>query len=456
MSDISSFTSVDLINYATLNLGLFFCIVLVIMMQPGFLLLEVGSVSRRNALNDAFKNSLDLCVGGLAYWLVGHTIYTGDAGLLELFTAIGLAQPLSQPQALIQAEDTLQFLYQMAFAATGATICSAAVTGRIWSITYLMFVAVFSGFIYPLVAFLAWNPASILAGSYTDFAGGVVVHACGAAAGLAGTLLLRPRLGYNGYDPMRLGRERLFRIAARHAPHNVPMAALGVFLLWLGWYGFNGGTAFLNGVPLSAEGGGEPLQDLMRTLGNIAIATTLAPCAAAAATLLIRLLMREDLDLLETLNSLVAGLVAVTAGAHLFSAPQAILVGVAAAVIYRLARRLFVRLTIDDPVSAIAAHGLTGVAGAVAVAFVLPGSVAANAAQQLGASVGLVAMVFLLSLLAFKLVEAIALLCVTLAAPEKVRKIWRHGALRIHHDVEMSGIDETLHGQDAYSFLAKD
>nr|MBX2856341.1 hypothetical protein [Paracoccaceae bacterium] len=300
MADISGFTSIDLFTYGILNLGLFFCIVLVIMMQPGFLLLEVGSVSRRNALNDAFKNSLDLCVGGLAYWLIGHTIFTADAGLLEAFIAVGLAQPLTQPQELVHAEENLRFLYQLVFAATGATICSAAVTGRIWSLTYLMFVAVFSGLIYPLIAFLAWNPASILANSFTDFAGGIVVHACGAAAGLAGTLLLRPRLGYNGYDPTRLGRERLFRIAARHAPHNVPMAALGVFLLWLGWYGFNGGTALLNGVPLSGEGDATQLQALMRSIGDIAVATTLAPCAAAAGTVLIRLMMREDLDLLET------------------------------------------------------------------------------------------------------------------------------------------------------------
>ena len=456
MDILNIVTPADFGLFAALNIGVLLAAILVFMMQPGFMLLEVGSISRKNALNDAFKNALDFCICAIAFWLIGYDIITGESIVVEGLRLIGLVRPVLDNPVVITASEPLIFLFQLAFASTAVTICSGAVTARVWPGTYLLFVCMFASVIYPVVAFLVWNPAGVLYGVLSDFAGSIVVHSAGAAAGLAGTLLLRPRIGFNGYNPVGLTREQLFKIAARHAPHNLPLAALGVFFLWIGWYGFNAGTLLVNGVVPSPSGNPTEaalrLNQVMTELGDIAVATALAPASAALTMALYRFVRRQDIDLLETLNAALAGLVAVTAGANGYSPGQAILVGAGAALVFRVVRSGLVRASIDDPVGAIAVHGLTGVYGVVAVALTQPDNAPLFAFQQGAFGLIVIAGVFLASLAAFKIAQFVSSLAAVATGRQNIRDVWSENMLRIDPRTEITGIDETLHGQDAYNF----
>ncbi|MCI4665224.1 MAG: hypothetical protein MRY74_10940 [Neomegalonema sp.] len=456
MDLIPSPTDLDFSIFFGLNIILFVAAILVLLMQPGFMMLETGAVSRLNAINDIYKNLLDICFGAVAFWLVGWDILTGASPLTPLLSQIGLAA--AEPAAtatVIKPDPTINFLFQLGFATTAATICSGAVTGRIRPHVYLVFAGLFTGFFYPLIAFTVWHPLGLLYGVFYDFAGSIVVHASGAAAGLAGTLLLRPRLAYNGYDPIGLGREQLFRVAKRHAPHNLPLAALGVVFLWIGWFGFNGGTLFANGLASPALAGTDVLSTTVAEFGRIAAATILAPAAAALTATLIHLLTGEDRSLLDTMNALLAGAVAVTAGANRFDAVDALLVGVVAGAAYRVGVVVLERRSVDDPVNAIAVHGLPGLVGVVA-APLGAGVPSFQAALNQGAiGVGLFFVVFFSSLFMFALLNGLyALIRRVIGARDEEGPA--PVAMRVPYRTEMLGIDAEVHGQDAYSFSAKE
>ncbi|MEM9726542.1 MAG: hypothetical protein AAF909_13925, partial [Pseudomonadota bacterium] len=348
----------------------------------------------------------------------------------------------------------LFFLYQLGFASAAVTISSGAVTGRIAPHPYVLFAMIFTGVIYPLVAFTVWHPEGLLYGRFTDFAGGVVVHGAGAAAGLAGAILIGPRIGYNGYDPLDLGPERLFRIASSHAPHNKPLAALGVFLLWLGWFGFNGGTLLAGGAAPSATGEAATLSlgALMDGFGLIAVNTALAPCAAVMTTYLLQTFRQRDLDIFDLLNSVIAGLVAVTAGADVLSPFGAMAAGAGGAIIYLAARALMIRASVDDPVGAVAAHGFTGVFGAACVAVTAGDQWAMAAARQAGYGMAILGAVFFASLIAFKLADVMAKIFALFLGEISLRTAFRKSVLRAPLESEIQGLDEEIHGQDAYNF----
>lgn len=455
--DLETFAqSADYSLYLVLNVGVFISAVLVLLMQPGFMLFEAGSVSRKNAINNLFKNLADLAFGGLVFWLVGFAIFNGADWSVALFSAVGLAQPVQGASGAIPIAAPLFFLFQLGFASAAVTVSSGAVTARIAPHAYLVFVVLFTGLIYPTVGFLVWHPAGALYGVFQDFAGGVVVHSTGAAAGLAGALLLRPRLGYNGYDPIDVGPERLFRIAATHAPHNMPLAATGAFLLWIGWFGFNGGTLLAAGVPAPESGGAsgyfELGETLMRSFGVILVNTTLAPCAAVAATAALQTLSGEDLNMQDLLNSVIAGLVGVTAGADVLTPALAVAVGAGSALVFLWTKRLLVRVSIDDPVGAVPAHGLTGVFGAIFLSLAAEEGVAEKAISQATFGLLIFAAVFVASLAAFWVVGWVVRVVAVLLRPRRARDMWRRNHLRVDYATEVHGLDERLHGQDAYNF----
>lgn len=455
--DTESFAqSADYAMYLSLNIGVFVSAVLVILMQPGFMLFEAGSVSRKNAVNNIFKNIADFAIGGLVFWLVGFSIFSGDFWAVQLFEPLGLTQDVGTPSANIPIAAPLFFLFQLGFASAAVTVSSGAVTARISPHAYLAFVALFTGVIYPTVGFLVWSPSGALYGVFQDFAGGVVVHSTGAAAGLAGAILLRPRLGYNGYDPIDVGPERLFRIAATHAPHNMPLAALGVFLLWIGWFGFNGGTLLAAGAPAPQSGGADGYfelgEALMSGFGTILVNTTLSPCAAVAAIVLWQTVSGDDLNMQDMLNGVIAGLVGVTAGADVLTPGLAAAAGVGSALVFLATKRLLIWASIDDPVGAVPAHGLTGVFGAVFLSLATPETLIATALSQAIYALAIFAGVFVASLAAFWLAGWLCRIGAMIAAPGRAGDAWRRNHLRVDFRTEVNGLDERLHGQDAYNF----
>ena len=443
-------SSVDLALLAVLNVAVFVSAVLVITMQPGFMLLEAGSVSRKNAVNNLFKNLIDFAAGGLVFWAVGFMTFNGEGPVVAWLAEMGWTKTPPASDELLQPADSLYFLFQLGFASAAVTISSGAVTGRISPYAYLLFAVIFTGLIYPVIGFAVWHPAGPLYGEFNDFAGGVVVHSVGAAAGLAGAVMLRPRLGFKGYDPVGLGDERLFRIAASHAPHNTPIAALGVMLLWIGWFSFNGGTLFAGGLP--AGSGSETLPATMELFGAVLVNTALAPCSAVVVTLLIQAALRIDLNMQDLLNSVVAGLVAVTAAANEISPLGAIVAGAGGALIYRFTRIALSLMFVDDPVGAVAAHGLTGVLGAMCFAFSTPDAWVDVALRQGGYGMAIFLAVFIASAIALAISDLACRFGALLLGRASFRQVFSQNFLRVHHSTEIEGLDERLHGQDAYNF----
>lgn len=454
MSDLP-LSAVDVALLGFINIGVFVSAVLVLMMQPGFMLFEAGNVSRKNVLNNMFKNIIDLCIGGVVFWAIGYPTLVGEGPIIELLASIGLAGPPPDAPPRLSASDAILFLFNFGFASAAATICSGAVTGRVSPYVYLVFSALFAGVIYPVLAFLFWNPSSVLYGVFRDFAGAVIVHSAGAAAGLAGAVLLRPRIGFNGFDPIGVGRETLFRLAVSHAPHNLPLAGLGMFLLWLGWFGFNSGTLLAGGAPAIGDGdvaarAGE-IGALLNGVGVIAMNTALAPCAAAATTVALQAALREPLGLQAIMNGVIAGLVAVTAAPDILSPGGALLVGVAASIVYRLTFKALIRLSVDDPVSVVAAHGSPGLLAAAAAGLAAPEAEGVTWLSQLWIAAAIFAGVFVASIIAFKISALLCRVLAVLFGAAPLRQLWRGRILRVHPETEIQGLDEDLHGQPGYN-----
>ena len=447
----------------TINVTLFICAVLVMFMQPGFMLLEAGSVSRKNAINNIFKNFLDFCMCGLMFWWIGYDILSGESHVTTLMLAIGLANeaPPAIEGGILPSEPILIF-FQLVFASTAITVTSGTVTGRIRPFHYLFYSVFFAGIIYPLVAFTVWNPMGLLAGVFTDFAGAMVVHGLGAFAGLAGALMLGPRIGFFRYGAEEYGAEVVDELADSHQPHSVPLAALGVFLLWIGWFGFNAGTHFGAGLePFGDLEGGDllaPIHAIFDTFSQIIANTVLAPAAAAFFVTSLLLIRQEELDMQKILNGAIAGLVAITASCHIASELGAVIIGAIAGIVLVYSFDVIDMLRIDDPVGAFPAHGVSGVLGVVAVAF-FPGEgqsfVNLFFAQLFGAvliagfSFGCAFAVFSLSKLVMVGLYKVGIL-------SDMEPGFGDNLLRVVPEVELEGLDLHLHGRDAYNIYDVD
>ena len=307
---------------------------LVFLMQAGFALLEAGMSRAKNALNVVMKNYMDVCFGSLIFWALGYGIMFGTNGSgwfgtdsFFLNTADG---------------STWGFmLFQMMFAATAATIASGAMAERTRYNSYLLGALVITGLIYPVFGSWVWNADGWLAKlGFIDFAGSTVVHSVGAWCALAGVLVVGPRLGR--FD--KEGKPREIR------GHNLTLVALGGFILWFGWFGFNGGSTTAADVHI----------------GLINLNTQLAAAAGAVGTMFVAIISRRPILLTETVNGSLAGLVGITAGCATMMPGHAIITGLIAGVIASLGTAMLLRMRIDDVVGAIPVHGFAGAWGTLA------------------------------------------------------------------------------------------
>jgi Amt family ammonium transporter len=332
--------------FTTNNLWLLISTVLVFIMHLGFATLEAGFVQKKNVVNILFKNTMIVAIGILTYAIVGFNLmYPGAeyAGGFFGFSGIGLHLPEGDPIEYAGGNYTYwtDFIFQGMFAATCATIVSGAVAERIKLGAFLIFSVVFVAFCYPLTGFWNWGGGWLKTAGFYDFAGSTMVHAAGGFAALAAVLVLGPRSGKytaHGIKPI--------------PGHSMPLAAIGVFLLWFGWYGFNGGSV------LSANPSAVSL---------VFVTTTLAAAAGATAAFFTSYLLFKSHDLSMVINGILGGLVGITAGADQMGPNEAILIGTVAGAVMPFAVVFFDRRKIDDPVGATSVHLVCGILGTLAV-----------------------------------------------------------------------------------------
>ncbi|MFT5146845.1 MAG: Amt family ammonium transporter [Polaribacter sp.] len=318
------------------------CGAIIFFMEGGFALLEAGFVRSKNAMSIIAKVIIDITFGGIAFYLIGFGIAYGnsngwfafDTGITTKDLGLGLT-----------VSNKLFWFIQLGFAIAAISIVSGAVAERmkIWS--YAIYVFIFCAVMYPLVANWVWNPNGWLAlRGFNDFAGSAAVHAMGGFSALAAAIVLGPRIGKyrkNGEVNAIPG-------------HNLPLAAIGAFILWFGWFGFNPGST------LGAVGNWE-------LIGTVATNTFLASAAGGISTMFYTYFRYGQIDITMTINGVLAGLVAITAGCNVVGPNAAIIIGLIAGVLVDIAVLYIDKLKIDDPVGAIAVHGVNGFFGALAV-----------------------------------------------------------------------------------------
>jgi Amt family ammonium transporter len=320
------------------------CAFLVFFMQAGFAMVESGLTRAKNSVNIMMKNLLDFCFGALLFWATGYAIMysSGDSNFFGFDSALAFLGSANSPTDISGYGISAAWLFQVVFAATAATIVSGAMAERTKLISYLLYSCIISALIYPITGHWIWGGGWLADMGIRDFAGSTVVHSVGGWAALAGAIMVGPRLGKYNKD----GSVNAI------TPHNMPLAALGVFILWFGWYGFNPGSTLL------AIGG----------VSHVAVTTTLAAAAGAVAALIISWIHFKKPDLSMTLNGTLAGLVGITAPCASVSTGSAVLIGLIAGVLVFYSCLFFERvLKIDDPVGAISVHGVCGAWGTLAV-----------------------------------------------------------------------------------------
>lgn len=315
---------------------------LVFFMQAGFAMVEAGFTRAKNACNIMMKNLMDFAVGSVTYWAVGFAIMFGTTAL-GLFGKTGFFLSSADPATAEGMWQFTFFIFQAVFAATAATIVSGAMAGRTKFSSYLAYSAFLTAIIYPVVGHWIWGDGWLSAKGMIDFAGSTVVHSVGGWAALAGAILLGPRLGKYNKDG-----------SSNAIPgHNIPLAALGVFILWFGWFGFNAGSTTA-GTDLS--------------IATIAVTTNLAAAAGAIAAMIIVWIQFGKPDVSMSLNGALAGLVGITAGCANVSPLSAIIIGAVAGVLVVFSVEFIDKvLKVDDPVGAVSVHGVCGAWGTFAV-----------------------------------------------------------------------------------------
>ncbi len=316
---------------------------LVFFMQAGFAMVETGFTRAKNAGNIIMKNLMDFALGSLVFWVLGFGLMFGadQAGLIglpDLFVKGTYGSTIPTPVFLI---------FQTVFCATAATIVSGAMAERTKFISYVIYSMIISLVIYPVSGHWIWGGGWLSQLGFHDFAGSTAVHMVGGVAALVGAALLGPRVGKYGKD----GKPRAI------PGHSLTLGALGVFILWFGWFGFNPGST------LSATGDGS-----LTAMGHIFVTTNLAAAAGATATMILTWFRYKKPDVSMTLNGTLAGLVAITAGCDLVSPAGAVAIGAIAGVLVVFAVEFFDKVVkIDDPVGAIAVHGVCGATGTLLV-----------------------------------------------------------------------------------------
>jgi Amt family ammonium transporter len=389
------------------------CAALIFQMEGGFALLEAGFVRSKNAIGIIAKVMIDIMFGGLAFFMVGFGIAYGksngwwafDLGITE--GDLGLNLTIS---------NKLFWFIQMGFAVAAISIVSGAVAERMKIWAYAIFVFIFCAFVYPFAANWVWNPNGWLVQlGFNDFAGSAAVHALGGFAGLAAAIVLGPRMGkYNAdgsINPI--------------AGHNLTLSAVGAFILWFGWFGFNPGST------MAAVGKWE-------LIGTVATNTFLASAMGGISTMVYTFLRYKRIDITMVINGVLAGLVAITAGCNVVSSSSALVIGLIAGILVDIAVVNIDKIKIDDPVGAIAVHGVNGFFGTLAVGLfsVDKGLLTTGDAHLLGVQtlgVSIIALgSFIVTFILFKILKATI-------------------GIRTSEREELAGVDAVEFGVEAYT-----
>lgn len=391
---------------------------LVFLMHLGFATLECGLTQSKNTVNILFKNTFIISMGILTYAVIGFNTHypCGEWSLIANWLSFG--SPIDLGMGDVPGNDDFSyggvglamtaygdFIFQAMFAATGATIVSGAVAERVKLLPFMIFVTLLVGIAYPVIGSWHWGGGWLSEAGFYDFAGSSVVHAFGGFAALACVMILGPRAG-------KYVDGKIKPIPG----HSMPLAAIGVFLLFLGWFGFNGGSV------LSANPG---------PLGLVFTTTALAGVAGCLAAMFFSWIFLKKPDISMALNGILAGLVGITAGADSMGPWAAVIVGAIAGVIVVLSIIFFDSIKIDDPVGAISVHGVCGIWGTVAVGIFGGASLSTQIIGTLSVSVS----AFIFAYVVFSIVKAIM-------------------GVRVTPEEEAEGLDLAEHGQSAYSITS--
>ena len=332
---------------------------LVMWMAAGFTMLEAGMIQSKNASAIVTKNLGLYSIACIMYLMCGFILmYPGDATFIEgvipsIGTSLGLSTSMDNadigiPYGMDYSQQA-DFFFQVVFVATAMSIVSGAVAGRMKIVPFFLFAVVLTGFIYPIQGYWNWGEGFLYQMGYSDYAGSGTVHLCGAAAALAVVNVLGPRKGKYNSD----GSSNVI------PGSNIPMAALGVWILWLGWFGFNGGSELVVSSEAAAI-----------AVSQVFLNTNIAAAGGVVATLITSQLVTKKMDITMAMNGAIAGLVAITAAPSAPTAGAALMIGaVGGIIVYFSLIILDRRFGIDDPVGAISAHGVVGIWGVMAVVF---------------------------------------------------------------------------------------
>ena len=331
---------------------------LVMWMAAGFTMLEAGMIQSKNASAIVTKNLGLYSIACIMYLICGFILmYPGgaliDGVIPSIGTSLGLSTSMDNadigiPYGMDYSQQA-DFFFQVVFVATAMSIVSGAVAGRMKIVPFFLFAVVLTGFIYPIQGYWNWGGGFLSGMGYSDYAGSGTVHLCGAAAALAVVNVLGPRKGKYNSD----GSSNII------PGSNIPMAALGVWILWLGWFGFNGGSELVVSNEAAAI-----------AVSQVFLNTNIAAAGGVVATLITSQIVTKKMDITMAMNGAIAGLVAITAAPSAPTAGAALMIGaVGGIIVYFSLIILDKRFGIDDPVGAISAHGVVGIWGVMAVVF---------------------------------------------------------------------------------------
>ena len=398
---------------------------LVFWMQAGFAMVETGFTRAKNTGNIIMKNLMDFCIGTVVFILIGFGLFLGENALFGL-----IGKPNWQIFTDYGNFDWSGFVFNLVFCATTATIVSGAMAERTKFLSYCVYSAVISAVIYPIEAHWTWGGGWLAQLGFHDFAGSNCIHMVGGICALIGAAMVGPRIG-------KFTRDKSGKVTEVHAfpGHNIPIGALGVFILWLGWYGFNGAAA-----------------TSVAQLGSIFVATTIAPAVATVTCMIFTWIKYGKPDVSMCLNASLAGLVAITAPCDVADALGASIIGIVAGLLVVFGVWLLdYKLHVDDPVGAVAVHCLNGIWGTIAVGLfanpAVPGySIANKAGEQIsGLFYGGGFECLGLQLLGMFCTIAWTVVTITILFTV-IKKIF---GLRVTAEEEIVGLDKLEHGLDS-------
>jgi len=387
---------------------------LVMLMQAGFSFVELGLTRAKNSINILMKNFVDFSAGSIIFWVFGFSLMFGE----DIGGFIGVGEFMSDSNAVDGIPFKASLMFQTVFAATAATIVSGAIAERTKFSAYLIFSVVVTALIYPISGHWIWGGGWLSEMGFHDFAGSTVVHSVGAWVALAGAIVVGPRLGKYSAS----GKSRVI------PGHNLAFGALGVFILWFGWFGFNGGSQ------LAASGENNAV-----AISHIFLTTNISAVAGAMAAMIITWIRYKKPALSITMNGALAGLVGITAGCDIVSPGSAMIIGAVSGTFLVFAVEFIdQKLKVDDPVGAVAVHGVSGALGTIMVGlFAKEGGLFFGGGSELLITqlIGVVVVfiwAFSLGFLLFKLIK------VTIG-------------VRVSKEEEEKGLDITEHGEEIYN-----